>query len=94
VDVKVTQATLEVRTLKLTKALLKQFRKLSFNGIPENWTENNEFKKENCVGWFSGTVLGEEHSDFLLLTNNKGDYFVYNHVSNYSRKNFKQIYLA
>lgn len=94
-DVNIRQANVEIRTVKLTKALLKQFRKLRGTEIPDKWLdENREFKPEFLIGWFRGTVLGEEFQDFTLLTNNNGDYFIYAHVSNSTRKNCKQIYIT
>lgn len=78
-DVQVRSVTLEVRSARLTKPLLKQFRKLS--SIPSEWCaepngEVTKLKPEHVVGWFHGSVLGEEHATYVILASGRGDYYI------------------
>ncbi len=78
-EVQVRSVTLEVRSARLTKPLLKQFRKI--NHIPPEWIATQDetsikLKPEHVVGWFHGSVLGEEHATYVILASGKGDYYI------------------
>lgn len=82
-DVQVRSVTLEVRSARLTKPLLKQFRKI--NTLPDSWLadpstvgagEARKLKPDHVVGWFHGSVLGEEYATYVILTSGKGDYYI------------------
>lgn len=98
-EVKVTTVVLEIRTVKLTKALLKQFRHI--DRLLEKWiilNEKGEFSHIDptyVVGWFHASVLGEEYGQFALLQNGIGDYFIWGRGcnTNYFTKYYKQIYV-
>lgn len=101
-QVNVRGAKLEIRTVNLTKALLKQLR--MFRDTPpepfiqivgEGEAREPKVNLELAVGWISGTVLGEESQDFILLARD-GDLFLWRAYRAYSPKLFrglKQLYL-
>ena len=101
-EVKATTAKLELRTLKLTKGLLKQFRKL--RSIPEKFRVKQQdssdwtFDPKYLVGWFHGSVLNDEYGCFLLFQDDTGDCYLYswpgfgNEAKNYGGA--KQIYIG
>jgi hypothetical protein len=69
-EVSVNGATVQVRTLTVTKALLKQARVFKyapprpFCNILEHSTE---VLPEFAVGWFRGCVIGDEDNDYVLF---------------------------
>jgi hypothetical protein len=91
-DVNVRMADLQIRTTRLTRALLKQFRRLQ--SIPRDWTDGGRLKLDHVVGWFHGSVLGDEFALYTLLTDKKGDYFVYAYLWDEVKKDCKQIYIV
>lgn len=93
-DVKVIEVKLEMRTLKLTKSLLKQMRTLeNLRGLTDEKTGN--IRPENVVGWIHGSVLGDDWSAILLLDLSGGDYAIYKGYGlKEAQRRYKQIYLA
>jgi hypothetical protein len=90
-EVNVRKVDVTVRTVSLTKALLKQVRE--FKSVPlepfrtkldehQRWTFNAEY----TVGWFRGTVLGYEYEDCVLLAKD-GDLY----ISRVVRSNLRQV---
>lgn len=90
-DIRVAQ--LAVRTVPLTKALLKQFRRITSHEDYGMFGENGQEKLDHVVGWLKGTVLGEQYQDFTLFASGDGDFYLYAHVSPRVRKNCKQVYV-
>lgn len=92
-EVKVTTATIEIRTVKLTKALLKQFRRL--DRVPTYWLDDKgNPKAEHVVGWLHGSVLGDEFNEYSLWTNGQGDYWLYPYTGDKVKQMTKQIYVV
>jgi hypothetical protein len=98
-DVKARTAEVVIRTVKLTRALLKQLREVK--QLPEEWTERDDqgqftgFRPEFAVGWFDGSVLGDEYTKFVLLKNGKGDLYLWGrgcHTDPITKK-LKQLYI-
>ncbi len=75
-EVTVRIAEVQLRTCKLTKALLKQARQLQHldKGLrDESGTDVNE----KCIGWVHGAALGlDEWTRYLVFTHN-GDLFLF-----------------
>jgi hypothetical protein len=73
-------ATIVVRSVSLTKNLLKQMRRI--HSWPRDWEleerDENSIKKPDpkyIVGYLSGVAIGEyEHDYYLLLQDHEGDY--------------------
>lgn len=84
-DVIVNTASLELRTCKLTKSLLKQMRRTDTTGV----------KSEDVVGWVHGSVLDptEDYNTWLVVKVGEGDYVLVS-VMQDKRKLFKQIYVV
>lgn len=59
-------AMVVVRTVTVTRALLKQCR--VFTGIPPKpYYDGDSVLAEYAVGWFRGTVLGDDDHDYVLF---------------------------
>lgn len=75
VEARARGASVEVRTVTLTKALLKQCRQ--FSDVPpkpyaqvvtgQNGSGHVEVLTEFAVGWFRGSVLGDDDHDYVLF---------------------------
>lgn len=98
-EVKARTAQVTVRTVTLTKALLKQCR--TFTDTPKEpfcrTTESGtEVLPEFAVGWFRGSVLGDEDHDFVLFARD-GDLLLGRFWRSISRwrlpKECKQLYI-
>lgn len=103
--VNVRGATVEVRSLSVTKSLLKQVRVFKqtppepFCQMPpaEETLGKVRVLPEHVIGWFRGSVLGEEEDDFVLFLKD-GD-LVLGKMGRHSfrwllPKECKQLYIA
>jgi hypothetical protein len=95
-DIKVNTAELAVRSVKLTRSLLKQIRTNSGSNQHVDTTdfrdENGKLKKECVVGWIHGSVLGSEHAKYALVSLGKGDWMLVELWIGEERRH-KQIYV-
>lgn len=90
-DVTVRTATLELRTCKLTKSLLKQIPELkSLRGLVD---DKGKELKDKVVGWVHGSVLGEDWQTWLIFSLGEGCYGKYE-VMQSKRDLFPQIYIV
>jgi hypothetical protein len=92
-DVEVKVAELQVRTLKLTRNLLKQIP--SIDRAPENCMADGKLKADKVVGWIHGSVLGDEWTRYVLLNLGDGEYRLMNWPGfKADQPECKQIYIA
>ncbi len=88
-EVKVTTAKLELVTVKLSKALLKQVIRLDYN---HDLTERTQEAIDKLViGWFHGSVLGDEFTKYLLMQLPNGDLRIADGGLS-PNKRYKQLY--
>ncbi len=61
----------ELRTFQVTRALLKQAKKLT--RLSEVFlTGNGEDVNEKCIGWVRGSAIGEdEYTNYLIFVHNE-----------------------
>ena len=88
-EVKVTSAKLELVTVKLSKALLKQCLRLDYNNDLTERTQ--EAIDKLVIGWFHGSVLGDEFTKYLLIQLPSGDLRIADGGLHPNRK-YKQLY--
>jgi hypothetical protein len=91
-EIKVNSATVELRTVKLTRALLKQMPRLTYREIGP-LCEGGSLKPEHVVGWIHGSVLGDEWSRYALVAVRPGEYGVAE-LADHDTKKYKQIYIV
>jgi hypothetical protein len=98
VQVQARGATVEVRSVKLTRALLKQLREIQT--LPEAWCERDaegklvKVKDEFVIGWIDGSVLAEEHTKLVLCSNGKGDLYLWGRGLMFRpERYYKQLYI-
>lgn len=100
-EVKARTAEVVVRTVTITRALLKQVR--VFNSTPpEQFVVVDEDKRtvvvvpDHAIGWFRGTVLGDEYYDYVLFAKD-GDLYLGKFGRTTARwkmsKEVKQLYI-
>jgi len=98
-------AKVEVRQVTLTKALLKQVRefkalppepfRLPYQNPEDSYKESPRANPDLAVGWFRGTVLGEEYDDFILFAKD-GDLYLWKFPRMHGRPivgSIKQLYI-
>ena len=98
-EISVRQAKIEIRTVPLTKVLLKQFRKMT--RLPIGWmTDNGSFKDEilqgNVIGWIHASVLSDDNYERFIIVHNEGDWYLFGTFSGMDRsimKGVKQLYI-
>lgn len=82
-DVKVKTMDLELRTVRLTKAILKQLPVVSHDKVRHliNPTDGHPHKDaldgghpQGFIGWVHGSVLGDEDLKWLIVKFGEGDY--------------------
>ncbi len=95
-EVKVKTAEIVLRTVKLTKALLKQFKKADgYYAHKIGAAANGKFIKEKCVGWIHGSVMGDEFSGpWVIFPDGEGTYCIYNVGMDSAVKDLPQIYVV
>lgn len=81
-------AMLTVRTVALTRGLLKQLRKLRAP-YPQPFMKGEDFDPERMLGWFDGIVLGDAFTQYTVILGDDGDVFLVHHKV----KGAKQIYV-
>ncbi len=87
-DIKIRVVTLEIRTTRLTRALLRQMRHVDMAGLAK--LQKASPKDSGIIGWFSGGIISD--GDCLLLTDGE-DYFVHQYVPPELKEKYKQIYI-
>ena len=77
--VELRSATLELRSYKLTRSLLKQAKKLNSLGEPFQVKvgDGYELNQDYCVGYIHGSVLGDEFSLYVIFVKD-GDLYLFN----------------
>jgi hypothetical protein len=94
-DIKIREVELSLRTVKLTKQLLKQMPIL--RDYPDKaalYEKGGEFKPGVAIGWIHGLLLGDEFARYLLINRGDGDYgLIETSTYEIKRLGFKQIYL-
>lgn len=90
-EVSVRRATVQVRQVRLTQALLRQVRRMG--SVPAKFREpgGNRLRPEYAVGWVHGSLLDDRHTRFVLFEDD-GDLFLYNWPG-FHQEDVKQIYL-
>lgn len=72
-EIQVRGATIPVRSLPVTRHLLKQCRvfkgtpPLPFCEVADDHMGRTKVLPEYAIGWFRGSVLGDEFSDFVMF---------------------------
>lgn len=96
-ELKVHEVSFQLKTVKLTKALLKQFPKLGFEQMKSicAYDEAGNLNRDICLGWISGTVLasGQDYETWLLLRTGEGTYGLYS-AMHQARDKYPQIYIV
>ena len=98
-EISVRQARIEIRTVPLTKALLKQFRKMS--RLPIGWmTDDGSFKDEtlqsSILGWVHASVVGDDNYERFVIIHHEGDWFLFGTHGGMDRaimKGVRQLYI-
>lgn len=90
-EVKVRQAEVTVRTVKLSKALLKQVSQI--RSVPKGALQEGTslLNPEYVVGWIHGSVLGDEFGRYVLFQKD-GDLYLLNWPG-FKQEGIKQIYV-
>lgn len=91
----VNTATLELRTVKLTKGLLQQIPMV--HRLPEGtYDKDGNILPEKVVGWIHGSVLGDKHATAILFNLGGGEYrvFMYPGTRQKCLRDIKQIYIV
>lgn len=96
-DVKIKTVELELRTVKLTKALLKQITEIHVEIRRDGtvWyapSYGAQMVEVKVIGWVHGSVIGEDYQTWLIVDLGDGDYGRAS-VNQDHRKRFKQIYV-
>jgi hypothetical protein len=97
-DVNVKTVSLELKTCKLTKAILKQIPMISYSqyaNVRSVFTEEGHEVAECVIGWVHGSVLGADHDHWLIVKTPDG----YGRLNiglggNDLRKKYPQIYIV
>jgi hypothetical protein len=94
-EVKINVTEIKVATVKLTKALIKQFQVLGYDEYRHLLTEQGELKEGVAVGWVAGVVFGDEWKKWLILDLGNNQYGRMDAADSTIRTTgAKQIYLA
>lgn len=97
-EITVNEVKVELRTVKLTKGLLKQMKPIDrVSDAPYRFMmdDKGNLKPEHVVGWVHGSVLGDDYNAWIILTPAPGEYLRYNCGCMTSlTKNIKQIYIS
>ena len=93
-DVTVKTCTMELRTCKLTKSLLKQLPIVTYSdGLQPLLRADGNEKSECVVGWVHGSVLGDEWKKWLILKTGEGQYARYDAMDGTCKK-YPQIFIV
>ncbi len=92
-EVKVQTAELELRTAKLTKALLKQLPVLGLQEIRPFLKPDGNEKPECILGWVHGSVLGDDWKCWLIVRLGPGSYGRYDAMKSTCVR-YPQIYVV
>lgn len=97
-EVRVKTMDVEIRTTKLTKSLLKQFRVLyNFSDVRPYLPGGHEAQAEGigAIGWVAGSVLDpqEDYAIWLVIRVGEGDYARFRCTPDLAGK-FSQIYVV
>lgn len=92
-EVKMNVASLELRTVKLTKAILKQIRTARYEEIKHLLKPDGNEDPQYVVGWIHGSVLGDEWKQFLLFRMPDGEYRLFD-AGNSVCKKYQQIFVT
>lgn len=84
---------LEVRTARLTKAILKQIPLLSFDQFKGYVRPDGNEKPEAVVGWVHGSVLGKDFETLVIIKTGEGTYGMFKGMSNH-RVKYPQIFVV
>lgn len=84
---------LELRTVKLTKSILKQLPILDYDQMKPLLKSDGNIKPEVVVGWVHGSVLGDDWETWLILKVSEGSYGRYSAMVN-SRQKHQQIFIV
>lgn len=93
-EVEVRTAEVTVRSLRITRSLIKQFRVL--RSIPLEWMDQGKIIAKYVVGWLDGSVREGDCSRYLLLQKD-GDCYLHGYYmigSNSYIPPCKQIYVS
>lgn len=90
-DVTVNTVTLELRTAKLNKSILRQLRRLTYNDI----TALGGWNALKVIGWVDGSVLDNDlqGSPILVIDLGNGDYASF-HGHYDHKKKWLQIFIV
>lgn len=96
-------ATLELTTTKLTKNILRQMPRVSYDTVrkllkkPDD-PAKEQFSDDIVVGWIHGSVFGDPHDRWLLLKTGDNEYGLLNVLSgtieHFKEQGMKQIYVV
>ncbi len=95
-QIKTTTATLELTSMKLTRSLIKQMPRLSYQDLKGclAWDgATQSYKSDKVVGWLHGCVTGDDWKRWLLVQIDEGSYGLAE-VMESSCKGFKQIFIG
>lgn len=94
-EVSVKTVEFVVRTTKLTRSLLKQFRHVRTLPAEKYLTAEGNIKPEMAVCWVAGSVLGEEYGQWVILkTDIEGIYLRFHSLDPRFVKGIKQVYVV
>jgi hypothetical protein len=92
-DVTVKTVDLELRTVRLTKSVLKQIPELGFEQIKPLLRADGNLQDGKVVGWVHGSVLGDDFKRWLIVRTGEGEYGRFDAMQS-TVKAFPQIYVV
>jgi hypothetical protein len=93
-EISVRSAKIEVRTVSLTRSLLKQFQQM--RRFPEGWIKEDGSlaHPENVLGWVHGSVIDPDGCPKYLILQHNGDWYIYGTYDTRAiLKGVKQLYI-
>ncbi len=90
-QVSVRTAEVSIRTVALSKSLLKQIVKCGYQEIQSRL--NRKMENTDVIGWLSGSLFGDDWKSYLLVHIGDGDYRLVEGGMHPERE-YKQVYVA
>lgn len=92
-DVTVKTIDLQLRTVKLTKGILKQLPELSYEQMRPLMEATGHENPDCVLGWVHGSVLGVDYETLLIMKVAEGQYGIYK-AMHPTRLKYQQIYIV